>query len=125
MNPVSVAALGMILMSEKRAKMRKSPAQLSLKEQLLGVRAEQDLRAEKRDVPVTIRMNPTVLELLDALIELDIFESRSEAITAMVEAVISSKYKTFHSLKSQADDLKRRREEAKEMASRVISGDIE
>ncbi|MFW9967190.1 MAG: ribbon-helix-helix domain-containing protein [Candidatus Thorarchaeota archaeon] len=112
-------------MSEKRAKMRKSSAQLSLKEQLLGVQTEEDLLIEKRDVPVTIRMNPKVLELLDALIELNIFESRSEAITAMVEAMISSKYKTFHSLKSQADDLKRRREEAKEMASRVIRGDVE
>ncbi|MFX1440769.1 MAG: hypothetical protein ACFFFD_11015 [Promethearchaeota archaeon] len=112
-------------MSERRAKTRKSSAQLSLKERLLGVQTEEDLLIEKRDVPVTIRMSTTVLELLDALIELDIFESRSEAIVAMVESVISSKHKTFHSLKSQADDLKRRREEAKELASRVINGDVE
>ncbi|MFX1544549.1 MAG: hypothetical protein ACFFCR_16190, partial [Promethearchaeota archaeon] len=78
-------------MSERRAKTRKSSAQLSLKERLLGVQTEEDLLIEKRDVPVTIRMSTTVLELLDALIELDIFESRSEAIVAMVESVISSK----------------------------------
>jgi Arc/MetJ-type ribon-helix-helix transcriptional regulator len=124
-NLVYVTALGMIFMSERRAKMRKSSAQLSLKERLLGVQTEEGLLIEKRDAPVTIRMSTTVLELLDALIELDIFESRSEAIVAMVESVISSKYKTFHSLKSQADDLKRRREEAKELALRVINGDVE
>ncbi|MFX1416530.1 MAG: hypothetical protein ACFFC0_06935 [Promethearchaeota archaeon] len=112
-------------MSGRKSKTKKPSQQLSLKEQLLGVQQEQELVVEKREVPVTIRMNSGVVELLDALIELDIFESRSEAIAAIVESTVSSKYKIFKSLKSQADDLKRRRDAARELASRVISGELE
>lgn len=112
-------------MSGKNRKAKKAISQLSLKEQLLGVQKEKELVIDKREVPVTIRMNSKVMELLDALIELNIFESRSEAIANIVETTVSSKYNIFKSLKSQADDLMRRREAAKEMASRVISGDLE
>jgi len=112
-------------MSGRKAKPTKASAQLSLKEQLLGVQAEKDFIVEKREVPVTIRMNSKVVELLDALIELEIFESRSEAIAVIVESTVSSKYKIFNSLKAQADDLKRRRDAARELASRVISGELE
>ncbi len=112
-------------MSGKKRTNNKALSQLSLKEQLLGVQQEKELVGDKREVPVTIRMNSKVLELLDALIELDIFESRSEAIANIVEATLSLKYNIFKSLKSQADDLMRRREAAKEMASKVIIGDLE
>jgi metal-responsive CopG/Arc/MetJ family transcriptional regulator len=79
---------------------------------------------EKRELLVTVRMKGRVVELLDALIELDILDSRSEAIASIVESTVSSKSKIFKALKTQADDLKRRRNEARELASKEISGKL-
>jgi Arc/MetJ-type ribon-helix-helix transcriptional regulator len=110
-------------MSGKRSASKKSATQLTLKEQLLGSEADEKFFEEKRDVSVTLRMNGRVVEILDALVELDIFESRSEAISDIVETTISSKHEVFLSLKVEADILRRRRADAKEMASRVIRGD--
>ena len=110
-------------MSGKRRASKGSSTQLTLKEQLLGSEVTEKFFEDKRDVSVTLRMNSRVVELLDALVELEIFESRSEAISDIVETTISAKHEVFVSLKVEADVLKRRRAEAKEMASRVIGGD--
>jgi Arc/MetJ-type ribon-helix-helix transcriptional regulator len=111
-------------MSGKRRTSKKSATQLTLKEQLLGSEVAERFFEDRRDVSVTLRMNSRAVELLDALVELEIFESRSEAISDIVESTISAKHEVFVSLKVEADVLKRRRAEAKEMASRVIGGDI-
>jgi Arc/MetJ-type ribon-helix-helix transcriptional regulator len=111
-------------MSGKRRTTKKSATQLTLKDQLLGSEVAERFFEDRRDVSVTLRMNSRVVELLDALVELEIFESRSEAISDIVESAISAKHEVFVSLKVEADVLKRRRAEAKEMASRVIGGDI-
>ena len=110
-------------MSGKRSASKKPATQLTLKEELLGSEVDEKFFEDRRDVSVTLRMNGRVVEILDALVELDIFESRSEAISDIVEATISSKHEVFVSLKVEADILRRRRADAKEMASRVIRGD--
>jgi len=112
-------------MSVKRRTSKRSSTPHTLKEQLQGSEVDQEIFGEKRDVLVIIGMNGLVVEILDALVELEIIKSRSEAFSDIVKTAIPSNHKVFISLKLEADILKRRIVDAKDMDSRVISGEIE
>jgi hypothetical protein len=107
-------------MSGKKRVSNESFTQQTIKEQLLGSEDDQAFSGEKRDVLVTVRMKGRIVDLLAALTELDILDSRSEAIASIVESTVSSKSKLFKALKTQADDLKRRRDAARQLASDEI-----
>ncbi|UCH03482.1 MAG: hypothetical protein JSW05_07740 [Candidatus Thorarchaeota archaeon] len=80
-------------MSGRRAKPTKASTQLSLKEQLLGEISAEESGLKKKQVSVMTRMNEEIVEILDALVELEIFKSRSEVVAAFVERVISARQK--------------------------------
>ncbi|MFX1416534.1 MAG: hypothetical protein ACFFC0_06955, partial [Promethearchaeota archaeon] len=69
-------------MSGKSRVSKESAIQHTLKEQILGNEDDRVLSEEKRDVLVTVRMKGCVVDLLNALVELEILESRSEAIAS-------------------------------------------
>lgn len=55
-------------------------------------RIERDnLWQPNRDVSVMTRMSTDIVEILDALVELEIFKSRSEAAAAFAERTIYSR----------------------------------
>ncbi len=91
-------------------------APMSLREQLLGRLSDDDLFSKKRDISVMTRMSNDIVEILDALVELEIFKSRSEAVSAFVEQAISSRIKMFEEIKTQARDIRRLRDTAKKHA---------
>ena len=102
-------------MSEKK-KLTAEGVQLSLREQLLGRLSDEELSSKKREVSVMTRMSGDIVEILDALVELEIFKSRSEAVSAFVEQAISSRINLFEEIKTQAADIRRLRDSAKKHA---------
>lgn len=89
--------------------------QVSLREQLLGRLSEDDL-SKKREVSVMTRMSGDIVEILDALVELEIFKSRSEAVSAFVEQAIAARSQMFEQIKVQAADIRKLRDSAKKHA---------
>ncbi|MFW9926553.1 MAG: hypothetical protein ACFFDM_07305, partial [Candidatus Thorarchaeota archaeon] len=63
------------------------------------------------------------VEILDALVELEIFKSRSEAVAAFVERLIVSKKELFEAIRMQASDISEKREAAKQLAFQAIQSD--
>ncbi len=93
---------------------------VSLREQLLGRVSDDDLFSKKREISVMTRMSSDLVEIIDALIELEIFKSRSEAVSAFVEQAISSRMKMFEEIKTQAQDIRQLRDSAKKHAFGVF-----
>jgi Arc/MetJ-type ribon-helix-helix transcriptional regulator len=62
------------------------------------------------------RMSGEIVEVLDALVELDIFKSRSEAVSAFVEQAISARESMFDEIKTQASEIQKLRDSAKKHA---------
>lgn len=93
---------------------------LTLREQLLGRLSDEDLFSKKREISVMTRMSIDIVEILDALVELEIFKSRSEAVSAFVEQAISSRLKIFEEIKGQAQDIRQLRDTAKKHAYGVF-----
>ncbi|MFW9810333.1 MAG: hypothetical protein ACFFE6_13225 [Candidatus Thorarchaeota archaeon] len=94
---------------------RTEAVQLSLREQLLGRLSEEDA-SKKREISVMTRMSGDIVEILDALVELEIFKSRSEAVSAFVEQAIASRSQMFDEIKVQAADIRKLRDSAKKHA---------
>jgi Arc/MetJ-type ribon-helix-helix transcriptional regulator len=103
-------------MSQKEKSEKAGTTQLSLKEQLLGRFTEDAISGKKREVSVMTRMSGDVVEILDALVELDIFKSRSEAVSAFVEQTISVRKPMFEEIKVQASEIRKLRDSAKRQA---------
>ncbi len=103
-------------MSDKKKDTTGEGVQLSLREQLLGRLSDEDYVSKKREVSVMTRMSGDIVEILDALVELEIFKSRSEAVSAFVEQAISTRMSLFEEIKSQATDIRKLRDSAKKHA---------
>ncbi|MFW9834346.1 MAG: hypothetical protein ACFFEK_10150 [Candidatus Thorarchaeota archaeon] len=103
-------------MSEKKKSTETGGVQLSLREQLLGRLSDEDIVSKKREVSVMTRMSGDIVEILDALVELEIFKSRSEAVSAFVEQAISARMSLFEEIKTQAADIRKLRDSAKKHA---------
>ncbi|MFW9964247.1 MAG: hypothetical protein ACFFCX_11825 [Candidatus Sifarchaeia archaeon] len=102
-------------MAEKKSS-KTEGVQLSLREQLLGRLSDEEIVSKKREVSVMTRMSGDIVEILDALVELEIFKSRSEAVSAFVEQAISTRIELFEEIKSQATDIRKLRDSAKKHA---------
>ncbi|MFX0053371.1 MAG: hypothetical protein ACFFAX_06485 [Promethearchaeota archaeon] len=106
-------------MGEKKGS-SKAAAQLSLREELLGQLSAEEFGLKKREISVMTRMSSDVVEILDALVELEIFKSRSEAVAAFVEKSIASRGDLFDEIKVQAKEITRMRETAKRLAFKAM-----
>lgn len=89
---------------------------MSLREQLLGRISEDATSGQKREVSVMTRMRGDIVEILDALVELDIFKSRSEAVSAFIEQAIAARESMFDEIKTQATEIRKLRDSAKRQA---------
>ena len=109
-------------MSDKKESSTGGAVQLSLREQLLGRLSDEDV-SKKREVSVMTRMSGDIVEILDALVELEIFKSRSEAVSAFVEQAISARKSLFDEIKTQAADIRQLRDSAKKHAYEAFQED--
>ena len=76
----------------------------------------------KREVPVMTRLDNEVIQLLDILVKLDIFKSRSEAVAAIVEKTLLPQRDKFDLLKKQITKLQEVQDTAKDIALEVLKG---
>ncbi len=103
-------------MSEENAPGGAKATPLSIREELMGRLSSEGFGLKKREISVMTRMSADIVEVLDALVELEIFKSRSEAVAAFVEKAIMARQELFSEIKSQAEDIRRKRDAAKKLA---------
>jgi Arc/MetJ-type ribon-helix-helix transcriptional regulator len=78
------------------------------------------LSDSKRDNPVTARLDDEIVSMLDILVKLDIFKSRSEAIAAILEKTLIPQREKFKQLETQITKLEKIQDTAKELAIDVL-----
>lgn len=110
-------------MSRKTKVTKTDEAQMTLREQLLGRLTDESISGMKREVSVMTRMRGDIVEVLDALVELNIFKSRSEAVSAFVEQAISEREPMFAEIKTQAGEIRKLRDSAKKHAYAAFQED--
>lgn len=110
-------------MSQKGNTKNEEVTQLSLREQLLGRLSDGSVTSKKREVSVMTRMSGDIVEILDALVELGIFKSRSEAVSAFVEQAISARKPMFEEIQVQASEIRKLRDSAKRDAYAAFQED--
>jgi len=109
--------------SRQETESEKEKTSTSLRDELLG-RFERDAHGLKnREISVMTRLSVDIVETLDALVELEIFKSRSEVVASFVEKAIMEKKSLFDSISKQASDIEKKREAAKHLAFKAIQAD--
>ncbi len=96
-------------MAEKK---KVSTTRESLREEIMGKREESDFNIEKRDIHVMTRLSKEIVEALDALIALNVFKSRSEAVAAYVENSIINNSDLYERLIKKAKEVSKIRDTA-------------
>lgn len=102
-------------------KRQKGESVLKLRDEILEELAIEDSKA-KRDIPVMTRLDSELINMLDMLVKLDIFNSRSEAVAAIVEKTLLSQLDNFALLKEQITKLEEIQDTAKDIAHDVLKG---
>ena len=92
----------------------------SLRDELLGRFEREKHGLKNREISVMTRLSTDIVEILDALVELEIFKSRSEVVASFVEKSIMEKKELFDSIQKQASDISEKREAAKHLAFKAI-----
>ncbi len=96
------------------------PGPSTLLGELRGRLASEGFGLKKREVAVMTRLSVDTVEIIDALVELEIFKSRSEAVAALVERGMAGREELFRRIKVQADEIRRKREAARVLAMKAI-----
>jgi Arc/MetJ-type ribon-helix-helix transcriptional regulator len=92
----------------------------SLRDELLGRFERDEYGLKNREISVMTRLSTDIVEILDALVELEIFKSRSEVVASFVEKAIMDRKSFFDSITKQASDITKKREAAKHLAYEAI-----
>ncbi len=108
--------------AEEKDMPRKSKAsideerRLTFREQIFGKQTEKDEDEDIQRINVMTRIRVDVVEVLDALVELGAFNSRSEAVASYLEHSILSKSELYDKLKTRAKKISKMRESAMDLA---------
>ncbi|MHA2064921.1 MAG: hypothetical protein ACXABY_11150 [Candidatus Thorarchaeota archaeon] len=94
--------------------------ELSLRDEILGKLSTDGIDTTKREHSVMTRLSSEFVEILDSLVKLEIFRSRSEAVAAMVMKTILAEHKLFKQLKEHADKLDEIQDSVKGLALRAL-----
>ncbi len=78
----------------------------------MGKREDSDFDVEKREIHIMTRLSVQIVEALDALVALNVFKSRSEAVAAYVENSIISNSKLYEELIKKAKEVSEIRDTA-------------
>ena len=89
---------------------------LSFREQIFGDYSDSKEDSDHQRINVMTRVREDVIEIVDALIELGAFDSRSEAVAAYLEHAILSNLQLYKTLKARAKKVSQMRESAMDLA---------
>jgi Arc/MetJ-type ribon-helix-helix transcriptional regulator len=104
------------------SKMEEKPKRTSLRDRVLQNISAEGFEEAERDIPVVARMNKRAVEILDSLVAIGVFKSRSEAAAALIEGAISSREDMFNDIKRQAANLNQQQDAAMKEAQEAILG---
>ena len=76
----------------------------------------------KRDIPVTARLDNEIVDMLDILVKLGIFKSRSDAMASILENVLLEHRDKFRQLTTEISKLEKIQDRAKDIALEVLQG---
>ncbi len=107
-------------MPDDELTIKMSETQQSMREELMGRHAVDGFGLKKRVISVMTRMSQDIVDVLDALVELEIFKSRSEVVAAFVERVIIGRKELFDEIREQAGDIKKKRDSARKLAMKAM-----
>ena len=93
---------------------------IDLRKMILSKLTSEEIDEKKRKYSVMTRLSEEFIELLDALVTLEIFKSRSEAVAAIVMKSILSDYESYQQLKEQADKLGELQDTVKGLALKAL-----
>jgi len=98
----------------------RSPDMKRIKTELLGRFATEGFGLTKREVSVMCRLSGRTVSILEALVELEIFRSKSEAIAAFLDQIIAEREEIFEEILTQAQGIATKREAAKHLAFQAV-----
>ncbi len=78
----------------------------------MGKSLEHDIKINKREVHVMTRLSKNIVDILDALVILNVFKSRSEAVAAYVESSIVSDMDLYDNLMKKVKEVTEMRDSA-------------
>lgn len=94
----------------------------TLRERILGDMQTDEFELKKREVHVMTRLSADIVEIIDTLVELEVFRSRSEAVSAYVEKGIASQMDLYDDVRELGRKLSEMKESAKRMAFEAFEG---
>ena len=103
-------------MAKKKKKSTDEDSKLSFREQIFGKQSKTEDDEDIRRINVMTRLRVDVVDILDALVELGAFKSRSEAVAVYLENQIISNLELYEKLKVRAKEIGQLRESAIELA---------
>jgi Arc/MetJ-type ribon-helix-helix transcriptional regulator len=106
------------------SKNKETQNRMALRERLLKNISAEGFEGEERDIPVVARMNKRIVEILDSMVAIGVFKSRSEAAAALVEGAVSSREELFEDIRKQAASLGKRQDAAMQAAQDAILGKL-
>jgi hypothetical protein len=74
----------------------------------------------KREFSVMTRLSMEFIEILDALVKLEVFKSRSEAVAALLMKTILADIDLYKELKEQAEKLDELQDTVKDLALKTV-----
>ena len=102
-------------MVQKKERQSSQKVKDELKEELSTRRSD-----AKRGSPVMTRLNDELIEMLDILVKLDIFKSKSEAVASIVEKALYDLKDNFQILKGEISKIEKIQDSAKDVISDAL-----
>jgi Arc/MetJ-type ribon-helix-helix transcriptional regulator len=76
-----------------------------------------------RDVSVMTRLSQDLVDILDNLVKLGIFKSRSDAVAAIIEKTLLTQKESFELLEAQVKRLEEIQGDAMDIALKALEGE--
>ena len=103
-------------MPPKKSEAEGDQVQVTLKDRILGELQSEEFEIKKREVHVMTRLSADIVKIIDTLVELEVFRSRSEAVSSYVEKSIYDQMELYQDVIEYGEKLAEMREAAKRLA---------
>ena len=104
------------MMPPKKSEAEGDQVQVTLKDRILGELQSEEFEIKKREVHVMTRLSADIVKIIDTLVELEVFRSRSEAVSSYVEKSIYEQMDLYQDVIEYGEKLAEMREAAKRIA---------
>jgi len=85
-----------------------------LRKQIISSEEPSEINISKREIHVMTRLSEDVIEILDALVGLNVFKSRAEAVSAYVENALITNLDLYLKVREQFKEVENTRSKAME-----------